>query len=95
MAVSDSSPRASAGVTVKIPQMLTLADGAFFPPDRCAISWGRASRPADLAPEALKECAYSFKAFSQRRHCARRLFQPASVVSYARVEVHVCLVHLQ
>jgi hypothetical protein len=32
MAVPDSSPRASVGVSVSIPQMLTLADGTFFPP---------------------------------------------------------------
>jgi hypothetical protein len=31
MAVPDSSPRAFAGVSVGIPQMLTLADGTFFP----------------------------------------------------------------
>ena len=48
--------------------MLTLADGTFFPPDCCAIPWGRASGPAGLAPEALEECVYSFKVFSQRRH---------------------------
>jgi hypothetical protein len=29
MAVTDSSPRASAGVSVRVPQMLTLADGTF------------------------------------------------------------------
>jgi hypothetical protein len=32
MAVPDSSLRASAGVPVRVPQMLTLADGMFFPP---------------------------------------------------------------
>jgi hypothetical protein len=53
MAVPDSSPRASAGVSVRIPQMLTLADGTFFPPVAGAIPWGRASGPAGLAPEAL------------------------------------------
>jgi hypothetical protein len=31
MAVPDSSPRAYVGVSVRIPQMLTLADGTFFP----------------------------------------------------------------
>jgi hypothetical protein len=31
MAVPDSSPRASMGVPVRIPQMLTLVDGTFFP----------------------------------------------------------------
>jgi hypothetical protein len=32
MAVLDSSPRASVGVSVRIPQMLTLADGTFSSP---------------------------------------------------------------
>jgi hypothetical protein len=31
MVVPDSSPRAFMGVSVRIPQMLTLADGTFFP----------------------------------------------------------------
>jgi hypothetical protein len=31
MAVPDSSPRASVGVSVMIPQMLTLVDGTFSP----------------------------------------------------------------
>jgi hypothetical protein len=31
MVVPDSSPRASAGVPVRVPQMLTLADGTSFP----------------------------------------------------------------
>jgi hypothetical protein len=63
MAVPDSSPRASAGVSVRIPQMLTLADGTFFPPGCCAITWGCASGSAGLAHEALEECVYSFKVF--------------------------------
>jgi hypothetical protein len=33
MAVPDSSPRASVGVSVRISQMLMLADGTFFPHD--------------------------------------------------------------
>jgi hypothetical protein len=65
MAVPDSSPRASAGVSVSILQMLTLADGTFFPLGRCAIPWGRASGPARLAPEALQERGCSRKVFSQ------------------------------
>jgi hypothetical protein len=64
MAVPDSSPRASAGVSVRIPQMLTLTDGTLFPPGCHAIPWGHASRPAGLALEALEECVYSFKVFS-------------------------------
>jgi hypothetical protein len=44
--------------------MLTPTDGTFFPPGCCSIPWGRASRPAGLAPEALEECVYSFKVFS-------------------------------
>jgi hypothetical protein len=65
MAVPDSSPRASAGVSVRIPQMLTLADGTSFPPDCCAIPWGRASGHAGLATEALQERGCSCKVFSQ------------------------------
>jgi hypothetical protein len=38
MIVPDSSPRASVGVSVRIPQMLTLADGTFFPPGRWCYS---------------------------------------------------------
>jgi hypothetical protein len=64
MAVPDSSPRASVGVSVGIPQMLMLADGIFFPPGCRAIPWGRASEPAGLVPEALEECVYSFKVSS-------------------------------
>jgi hypothetical protein len=82
--------------------MLTLADGIFFPPDCYAILWGLASGPAGLAFEALEECVYSFKVFSQRHHCARRLFQPASTVfqpasvtPYACVDVRMHSVHIQ
>jgi hypothetical protein len=46
MAVPDISPRASAGVPVRVPQMLTLADGTFFPLVANAASWGRVSGPA-------------------------------------------------
>jgi hypothetical protein len=31
MVVHDSNPRAFVGVSARIPQMLTLADGTFFP----------------------------------------------------------------
>jgi hypothetical protein len=55
MAVPDSSPRASVGVSVRIPQMLTLADGTFFPLVAGVVPWARASGPADPAPEALQE----------------------------------------
>jgi hypothetical protein len=65
MAVPDSSPRAYVGVSVRIPQMLTLADGTFFPLVASAILWGRASGPACLAPEALQERGCSCKVFSQ------------------------------
>jgi hypothetical protein len=65
MAILDSSPRASAGVSVGIPQMLTLADGTSFPPGCCAIPWGCASGPVGLAPEALQERECSCKVFSQ------------------------------
>jgi hypothetical protein len=42
-----------------------LADGTFFPHGCCAISWGRASTPAGVAPEALQERGCSCKVFSQ------------------------------
>jgi hypothetical protein len=53
MAVPDSSPRASAGVAVRVPQMLELADGTFFPLVANVVPWGRVSGPAGLAPEDL------------------------------------------
>jgi hypothetical protein len=40
MAVPDSSPRASVGVSIGIPQMLLLDDGTFFPPGRWCYSVG-------------------------------------------------------
>jgi hypothetical protein len=49
MAVPDSSPQASVGVSVRIPQMLTLVDGTFFPLVAGAILWGHASGPPSLA----------------------------------------------
>jgi hypothetical protein len=63
MAVPDSSPRASVGVSVRIPQMLTLADGTFFPLIADAVLWGRASGPVGLAPEALQDRGCSCKGF--------------------------------
>jgi hypothetical protein len=65
MAVPDSSPRASVGVSVMIPQMLTLVDGTFSPLVACAVPWGHASGPTGLAPEALQERGCSCKIFSQ------------------------------
>jgi hypothetical protein len=41
--------------------MLTLADGTFSPLVANAISWGRVSGPAGLAPEALQERGCSCK----------------------------------
>jgi hypothetical protein len=43
-----------------------LADGTFFPPGCSAISWGRASAPAGVTPEALQERGCSCKVFPQR-----------------------------
>jgi hypothetical protein len=43
--------------------MLRLADGTFFPLVADAIPWGRASRPAGLALEALQERGCSCKGF--------------------------------
>jgi hypothetical protein len=71
MAVPDSSPQASAGVPVRILQMLTSADGTFFPPGCYAIPLGRASGPAGLAPEALQERGCSCKFFRRICRCAR------------------------
>jgi hypothetical protein len=62
MAVPDNSSRASAVVSVRNPQRLTLT---FFPPSCCAVSWGRASAPAGVAPEALQERGCSCKVYSQ------------------------------
>jgi hypothetical protein len=64
MAVPDSSPRASTVVPARNPLRLMLADGIFFPPGCYAVSWGRASAPAGIAPEALQERGCSGKVFS-------------------------------
>jgi hypothetical protein len=65
MAVPDSSPQASAVVSVRDPQRLMLTDGTFFPPGCCAVLWGCASAPTGVAPEALRERGCSCKVFSQ------------------------------
>jgi hypothetical protein len=46
--------------------MLTLADGTFFPLVANAVSWGRVSGPAGLAPEALQERECSCRGFFAR-----------------------------
>jgi hypothetical protein len=53
MVVPGSSPRASAVVSIRIPQRLMLADGTFFRPGCSVVPWGRSSAPAGVAPEAL------------------------------------------
>jgi hypothetical protein len=53
MAVPDSSPRASVGVPVRVPQMLLFAVGTFSPLVANVVPWGRVSGPAGLAPEDL------------------------------------------
>jgi hypothetical protein len=65
MAAPDSSPQASAVVSVRDPQRLMLTDGTFFPPGCCAVLWGCASAPAGVAPEDLWERGRSCKVFSQ------------------------------
>jgi hypothetical protein len=65
MVVPDSSPRASAVVSVRDPQRLMLANRTFFPPSCCVVSWGCASAPAGVAPEALQERGCSYKVLSQ------------------------------
>jgi hypothetical protein len=66
MAIDDSSPQASAVLSVRNPQRLTLADGAVFPPGCSALLWGHASAPTGVAPEALQERGYFGKVFPQR-----------------------------
>jgi hypothetical protein len=65
MAIPDSSPRASAVVSVRNPQRLMLADGTFFPPGCYAVLWGRASAPVGVAPEVLQERGCSCNIFPQ------------------------------
>jgi hypothetical protein len=65
MVVPDSSPRASVGVSVRIPQMLMLADGMFFPLVADAIPWGRASEPAGLAPKPCRSMGAPARVFTQ------------------------------
>jgi hypothetical protein len=66
MAVHNSSPRASAVVSVRNPQRLTLTDGTCFPSGCCDVPWGRASAPTGVAPKALQERGCSCKVFLQR-----------------------------
>jgi hypothetical protein len=54
MAVPDSSPEASAVVFVRNPQRLTLADGTFFPPGCCAISWVTLAQPRVQPPKPCR-----------------------------------------
>jgi hypothetical protein len=71
MAVPDSSPRASAVVSVRNPQRLTLADETFFPPGCYVVLLGRTSAPAGVAPEALQERGCFCKVFRSVCQCAR------------------------
>jgi hypothetical protein len=64
--VPDSSPRASAEVSIRNPHRLTLTNGTFSLPSCYAVPWGRASALAGVAPEALQERGCSCKVFSQR-----------------------------
>jgi hypothetical protein len=45
----DSSPRASAGMPARLPQMLTPTDRTSFPPGCKCLPWDRVSGPAGLA----------------------------------------------
>jgi hypothetical protein len=86
-AVPDSSPRASAGLPVRLPQMLEPTDRTSFPLVCKCFPWGRVSGPAGLAPEALQERECSCRGFTvgfgQRAwymsQPASAMFQPASV----------------
>jgi hypothetical protein len=64
MAVPDSSPRASAGVPVRFPQMLEPTDRTLFPPSCKCLSAGPRQRTRGLAPEALQERECSCRGFS-------------------------------
>jgi hypothetical protein len=86
-AVPDSSPRASAGLPARLPQMLEPTDRTSFPLACERFPCGRVSGPAGLAPEALQERGRSCRGFaagfgqeawyiSQR---ASAMFQPATV----------------
>jgi hypothetical protein len=72
MAVSDSSPPAFAGMGITPakagnPEVSSLGAlcGIFFPLNRCEFSWGRASTPACVAPEAMDEWIHSCKAYER------------------------------
>jgi hypothetical protein len=71
MAVPDSSPRASAVVSIRNPHRLTLADGTFFPPGRCAVPWGRASAPAGVAPKPCRSVGAPARFFHSVCQCTR------------------------
>jgi hypothetical protein len=100
--LSSRVPRNPAVVSVRNPQRLMLADGTFFPPSCCAIPWERASAPGGVAPKALQERGRSFKVFSsvcQFARCqfqpASAMFQPASTVLCARIDIRLRSVHIQ
>jgi hypothetical protein len=63
MAVPNSSPRASVGVPVRVPQMLEPAIGRSSLLVSNAFPWDRVSGPAGLAPEALQERVCSCRVF--------------------------------
>jgi hypothetical protein len=98
--VPDVSPRASAEVSARNLQRLTLTDGMFFLLGCYAVPWGHASAPTGVAPEAMQERGCSCKPFSQSLSVCEVLFQPASVVFQpasavpcARIDTRLCWVH--
>jgi hypothetical protein len=99
MVVPDSSPRASAEVSVKNTQRLTPTDGMFFLPSRYAVPWGRASAPAGVASKALQERRCSYKVFSQSLSVCEVLIVvavrnvSASLGGAARIDGSLHLVH--
>jgi hypothetical protein len=102
MAVPDSSPRASAVVSVWNPQRLMLADGTFFPPGCGAVPWGRTSAPAGVALKPCRTVGDLARFFHSVCQCARRqfqpastVFQPASPVPYTHIDTHPGSVHIQ
>jgi hypothetical protein len=69
--------------------MLMLTDGVFSPLVVNAVSWGRVSGPAGLAPEALQERECSCRGFfASYYQCVGHLFQPASAISQPASVAH-------
>jgi hypothetical protein len=65
----------------RLPQMMRPTDRTFVPPGCQCLPWGRVSRPAGLAPEALQERGCSCRGFTaESGQWAWYVFQPASAI---------------